>query len=335
MSEKTVIGLDVGYGITKLVNGQTITFPSVAGYARQLKFQDDEISAKYPGDRVTDDDGEWFVGELALSQLNPASLIRLRGRTGEELDGDQFRLRMMKAALGKLFSGNTSGDALHLAVATGLPVDHMPDADRLKESLRGSHLVKTDRANFVAHITDVIVMPQPYGTIYRHLINEQGQLDEYYTIERTGVIDVGTYTTDLTMDDDGEYIDERSGSVEAGVSVIQELVADEYERRYRSKPKLKIIDEIIRTGHARIHGQPESFADVIQAGKQRLYTAINGLIVQRWNRGEDIDAIYVTGGGAMLVYDLIKASYPETILAEAAPTANAEGYLRYARYVGV
>lgn len=329
-----MVGLDVGYGITKLVNGQTITFPSVAGYARQLKFQEAEISAKYPGDQVVDDEGTWFVGDLALSQLSPASLIRLRGRTTDETSlGDAFRLRMAKAALGKLMSGLCDGSVVHCTVATGLPVDHMPDADLLKHSFIGQHRVQTDKADFIANVTDVMVMPQPYGTIYRHLITPEGRLNEYYTSERTGVIDVGTYTTDITLDDDGEYIDERSGSVEAGVSVIQELVSEEYERRYRAKPKLKIVDEIIRRGHARIHGKPESFHETIQEAKQRLFAAINSLIVQRWDKAEDIDAIFVSGGGAMLVYDLIHASYKEAILTDNAPTANAEGYLRYARYV--
>lgn len=329
------IGLDIGYGITKLVNGQTITFPSVAGYARQLKFQEDEITAKYPGDQVMDNDGKWFVGELARSQLSAASLIRLRGRTDQQSDGNAFRLRMAKAALGKLMTGTCDGDAIHVNIATGLPVDHMPDAELLKQSLLGQHHIKTDVSDFVANVEKVMVMPQPYGTIYRHLITEDFKLNEYYTVERTGVIDVGTYTTDLTMDDDGEYIDERSGSVEAGVSVIQELVSAEYERRYRTKPRFKIVDEIIRRGFARIHGNPESFQEVIDEGKQRLFVAINSLIVQRWDKGEDIDAIYVTGGGAMLVYDLIRQSYSDVILAENAPTANAEGYLRYAKYIGV
>lgn len=334
--DKQIIGLDVGYGITKLVNGHTITFPSVAGYARKLKFQQDEISAKYPGDQVTDSDGKWFVGDLALSQLSPASLLRLRGRTGDDSDGgDSFRRRMMITALGKLFAGTCDGNAIHIAVATGLPVDHMPDADRLKSVLLGQHAINTDTAQFVANVTDVMVMPQPYGTIYRHLIDDTGTLNEYYTIERTGVIDVGTYTTDITLDDDGEYIDSRSGSVEAGVSVIQTAVATEYELRYRTKPKLKIVDEIIRRGFARIHGKPESFQETIQDARQRLFKAVNDLVIERWDKAEDIDAIYVTGGGAMLIYELLQEAYPEAILSENAPTANAEGYLRYARYVGV
>ena len=331
MTQMTV-GLDVGYGVTKLVNGQTITFPSVAGYARELKFQQDEISAKYPGDQGADDEGRWFVGDLALSQLSPASLLRLRGRTSAEVDGNAFRLRMMKTALGKLMSGLCDGSVIHIDLATGLPVDHMPDSHLLKQALLGQHHILTDQADFIANIRSVMVMPQPYGTIYRHLLNDDGTLNEYYTVARTGVIDVGTYTTDITLDDDGEYIDERSGSVEAGVHVVQEVVAAEYERRYRAKPSLRVIDEIIRRGFARIQGQPETFAETVTEGKQRLFAAVQTLLNARWQLAEDVDAIYVTGGGAALIYEQLHQMYGHAILSENAPTANAEGYLRYARY---
>ena len=43
------VGLDIGYGVTKVVTDQTaIAFPSVAGHAREIKFQQEALAAKYP-----------------------------------------------------------------------------------------------------------------------------------------------------------------------------------------------------------------------------------------------------------------------------------------------
>ena len=57
------IGLDIGYGVVKAITDQTaITFPSVAGHARDIKFQQDYLTEKYAGDQITDDHGQWFVG---------------------------------------------------------------------------------------------------------------------------------------------------------------------------------------------------------------------------------------------------------------------------------
>lgn len=103
----TTIGLDIGYGVVKAVTSEAvITFPSVAGHAREMNSQQAEIAQRHPGDQISDDEGMWFVGDLALAQLPPGELLRLRGRTANEATmGNAFRLRLAKVAIGKLFNG--------------------------------------------------------------------------------------------------------------------------------------------------------------------------------------------------------------------------------------
>ena len=44
------IGLDIGYGVVKAVtDDHTITFPSVMGHAREIRFQQEEIINRHPG----------------------------------------------------------------------------------------------------------------------------------------------------------------------------------------------------------------------------------------------------------------------------------------------
>jgi hypothetical protein len=76
------------------------------GHAREIKFQQEDLAQRHPGDQITDDEGDWFVGDLALSQLPTGELLRLRGRTANENTmGNAFRLRLAKAAIGKLLQG--------------------------------------------------------------------------------------------------------------------------------------------------------------------------------------------------------------------------------------
>jgi hypothetical protein len=184
------VGLDIGYGVAKAITDHTvIIFPSVMGHAREIKFQQAEITARYPGDQIIDDDGEWFVGELALSQLPPGELLRLRGRTANESTmGNAFRLRLAKVAIGKLMQGMWNRDIVHIRIATGLPTDHMRDAAELKASLLGQHLIKTDTADIIANVTEVMVMPQPYGTIYAATLTETGEINRPPTGERVSVM---------------------------------------------------------------------------------------------------------------------------------------------------
>lgn len=328
------IGLDIGYGVTKAVSdAQTIAFPSVAGHARDIKFKAEEVARKYPGDQITDEDGSWFTGELAMSQVPSGELLRLRGRTANESSmGNVFRARMMRVALGKLFAGHTHGDVIHIQLATGLPVDHMPDAALLKQSLIGQHVIRTDNANFVANVTECMVMPQPYGTIYSAMITAAGDLNPCHTAHRTGVVDIGTYTVDLALDDDGEYVDAESGSVEAGVWTAQQRIAALLEADFREKPSYRMIESVLRTGCLTAHGEQHDYTQDVAEALHPLRDATLGLMAEKWRTGMSIDSIFVTGGGATLLEREIKQAYRQAKLAEESQTANARGYLNYALF---
>lgn len=329
-----VIGLDIGYGVTKAVAADTtLMFPSVWGAAREIKFKAEEIAAKYPGDQLSDDEGDFFVGDLALSQLPAALQRRYRGRTANEQTlGNVARLRLAKAALGKLYPGRRNGDVLHLIISTGLPVDHMRGAAELKQALIGQHRIQTDRTDFIANVADVKVMPQPYGTIYRSMLTAQGAINPCHKYTRTGVIDVGTYTIDAALDDDGEYIDAASGSIEAGVYTAHEAIAIAYEREFQQKPDLRSLDEIMRKGCLRYRGEMVDFSDVVEQALTPVRSATLELATDKWQAGASVDVIYVSGGGAPLVFEGMRAAYPQAQLVENAQLANAQGYYNYALF---
>ena len=329
------VGLDIGYGVVKVVtNDSALTFPSVMGHARELKFQQETIQQKYPGDQISDDEGTWFVGDLALAQLPPGELLRLRGRTANEKTmGNTFRQRLAKVAIGKLVQGVWGRDVVHLKIATGLPVDHMRDAAELKEALLSQHLIQTDSCEVIANITDVIVMPQPYGSAYSQMLTSTGDVNVYHTYMRTGIVDVGTYTVDIALDDDGEFLDSESGSVEGGVYTAQERISAMLERDYREKMPYKIIEQVLRTGIFTASGKPIDYSAEVEDALSPLRSATLNLMSEKWQRGTTVDVIYLSGGGAELVYEQIIEAYPQTKLVPHAQMANARGYLYYANFV--
>jgi len=332
----TFVGVDVGYGYTKALkqDGAAVVFPSVAAHMREQKWNFDELMKRHPGDLLMDDDGDWMIGTLAASDHVLDGLkLRLRGRTGnEQQHGNTFRVRMLKAALGKLFPGLRNGEAVHLSVSTGLPVDHMRDAADLKAALIGQHRVQNDLTDFVANITEVRVMPQPYGTIYSRMITNTGELDECYTYTSTGVIDVGTYTVDIALDNDGEYVDVRSGSSESGVYVVQNEIRDAFNRDFRATLDSHQIDEVLRSGCIRVQGKPINYTHEVQAATKPLQDAVVNLVANRWQGATNIDVIYLTGGGAYMVEQAIGRLYPQAMLLDDAQLANCRGYLNFALF---
>jgi hypothetical protein len=333
LTDTLTLGLDIGYGVVKAVlpDGTEIIFPSVYGLAREIKFRADEIATKYTGDQISDDEGDWWVGDLALNQLPSAELLRLRGRTADhEHTGHAFRLRLAKAALGKALAGQRHGDAFHVRIATGLPVDHMWDAASLKQAFIGQHQIRTDSADFVANITDVMVMPQPYGTIYDRMLTPEGGVNPAYKSGATGIVDIGTYTVDITLDREGVYIDSASGSAESGVYTAQERIATLLERERREKPSLRLIETVLRTGQAPYRGQTINYEMKVEEALEPLRRTTLNLMNEKWHNASEIDAIYLSGGGAPLVEDEIRAAYPHAVTVENSQLANARGYLNYA-----
>ncbi len=328
------IGLDIGYGVVKAVTSdQTLFFPSVMGHAREIKFQADQLTRLYPGDQLQDDDGTWFIGELALTQLPPGELLRLRGRTADEANmGNAFRRRLAKAVIGKRLRGQNDGAVVHIRLSAGLPVDHMRDSADLKAALLGQHVIQTDTASLIANVTEVMVMPQPYGTIYAHLLTPTGELNTRHTYIRTGVCDVGTYTVDLTLDDDGQYVDADSGSVEGGVYTAQERIAALLEQRYRQKMPYRVIEQVLHTGEFRAHGTPVDMRDEVEEALGPLRSATLNLLSEKWQSGANVDVIYLCGGGAHFVKDAVLDAYRQAQMVEDAQLANARGYLHYALF---
>lgn len=330
----TTVGLDIGYGEVKVVTAkEALKFPSVYARATDMKFTTAKTATEYPGETITDDEGKWIVGFMAQKHAPISKQRMLKGRTADESNiGHVARLRLAKVALGKLFPGRHNGEIVHIRIATGLPVDHMPGAAEFKATFYGQHRIITDATDFVANITEVMVMPQPYGTIYREMITETGKLNPCHDFTRTGVVDIGRYTIDVTVDDDGEYLDQFSGSAEGGVFTLQERIGADYYGRFGQKPLLPDVETIIRSGCVRVRGKLEDFTEVLRIGVNELSEATLNLITDKWQGGANVDVIYVSGGGASLVFNDIKAAYPQAQLTEEAQLANAQGYFNYAMF---
>jgi hypothetical protein len=236
-------------------------------------------------------------------------------------------------ALGKLLPGRKNGEAVQVRLATGLPVDHIRSAPELKAALLGNHPVQTDQGYFTLSVVEVMVMPQPYGLIYANMLTDAGELNPCHVATRTGVVDVGTYTIDVAVDDDGEYIDVESGSVEYGISTAQDAIAAVFERDHGQKPKYKVIESILRTGCAKVSGETYDYTDEVHEALEPVRSAATNLMAEKWQAGKSIDAVYLGGGGAELVEEAVKAAgYKQAVVSQNAQLAIAQGYLNYALF---
>lgn len=332
-----IAGVDIGFGATKVValvgeHIYSVVFPSTYGRGHKFHYQEEDISARYPCEQLQDENGLWFVGKLAYSQLREGEQRILRGRAvDEEALTTPFRRRIFQVAMAKILHTAHVTRPVQVYVVSGLPVDYMADADYLKRALLGDHHIKTDALEMEIDVLDVSVIPQSYGAIYSCTLTDSGQLNLSHVYKSTGQVDIGTYTVGCSLDADGEYVDVASGSVEAGIFTAHERIGAALEQQYRSKFPIDIVDEVLRTRTLWMRGQQVNCGDLVENALEPLRAATLSLLASKWGTGAHIDVVLLGGGGATLVADVVRQAYPQTRLLDDPQLANARGYLNYAR----
>nr|MBI3613957.1 hypothetical protein [Nitrospirota bacterium] len=151
------IGLDVGFGYTKAMNGtKTVLFPSIVSPAVEIMFRSglEDLSSRLDHLRITLDGATFFVGELALRQgrFAYATLDRVRTQSQE------YRLLFL-TALALLAESSYE----ECSVVTGLPVDDFGDRQLIEETLSGQFHLTLGKRELTLDIRHLTVVPQPCG----------------------------------------------------------------------------------------------------------------------------------------------------------------------------
>jgi plasmid segregation protein ParM len=322
---RMILSVDIGYGYTKGVgsDGVRFSFPSVIGNAEEVRFSIDlnrdneEQSVKY---------GEWTFayGGHALLQSRIQTTIFDRSRTR-----DQIYKMLFVAALVEMTK--QSPDCKRVKVVTGLPVDFFNDRSDVVKAFVGDYRITTDR-EFECTVESVYVAPQPFGSLFRELLNERGRIvNSEVERRRIGVIDVGTYTTDFILADELRYVQRLSGSIRIGWSKVINKVQQALSDLYRLELSLHEVDRALQAGAVRVHGEPMPLQPLVAPAVGEIETAVIARSRDLWGEAVDLDTILVTGGGGASVYDAIHNVYPHARLLDSPFWANAEGLQRFGR----
>jgi plasmid segregation protein ParM len=320
-----VLSVDLGYGYTKGVGAEGVhfSFPSVIGTAEDIRFATNLIDGS--ADRtVKHDDAEFFYGDQALLQSRIQSTIFDRSRVH-----DQFYKMLFVGALVEMHQQAPSIERVRLV--TGLPVEFFNDRADVISMFEGAYQITTDHT-FRVMVESVFVAPQPFGSLFRELLNDQGRINNT-DIEkgRIGVIDIGTYTTDFIVADELRYVQRLSGSARIGwskvISKVEQALGDAYGLDLTSHQ----IDRALNAGVVRVRGTAVPLKDMMTPAVTEVRSAIIARARDLWGEGASLDTILVTGGGAVHLYELIHEVYPHARLLEDAFWANAEGFYRFGR----
>lgn len=320
-----LVGLDAGYSHTKAICGnRRVIFPSVCGNVEEGRFSLNDREAA----PIILDEGytQWVIGDEAVKQSRLVS----RREDRDWIVSTEYA-RLWWAA----FSEITAANKVNLKVVTGLPVTYFLDRDALRKRFLGGHRIKRDgRGSQLFVVVDLVVMPQPFGSLLAACLDDRGQIANAELAEsRVGIIDVGGKTTGFLSVEALAEIRRETHSIDVGCWEPLRLIGEAIDRGW---PGLALRDhevvQAVQAGRVRHYGQDHDITAVISEAIEPLAAEVVATATQRWNGGARLDRILVTGGGAHLVGEQIRAAFRHAQVIEGDPVfANALGFWRYAQ----
>lgn len=310
-----VIGLDIGHSAVKVsAGGKQMIFPTAATLAVELGM--DEAAQQAKADLVNVDGHDFFVGDTALIHTNGNLLDGLRDDWIETRE--HIALLVSGYQRGKAATGE---DDIHLVV--GLPSRlHLSQHVRLRE-LAAMHL-QIEPAR-------VSVLPQPLGAFMATVLGDDGApiADRNPGDERWGVIDIGYYTADFGLIENGVWSAAGAKSHQGANQMAEMIRIGVLEKTGVNLP-LRDADKVLRTRATKLYGKVIDLSELVDNVAQTYSNAIVEHAINVFGqRLPSLDGIIIAGGAAELIHRNLKREWKHAITTKASRFTVAEGMRRY------
>jgi len=332
-----ILAIDIGFGFTKALNrNKSLIFKSILGDANDIQFRGGILADGSPDDHIQIElDGRsYFIGELAERQSEARSFT---------LDQTQFFNSHLKP-LALAAAASITGSFMPIGLVTGLPISFYREyKDIIIKCLQGDHKViltaaTGKREEKTLKISEVKVIPQPFGSLFNLMLNDIGELGEKrFVHEKIGIIDVGFKTADYTVADKMRYSERGSRTTDTGISKAFGMIAGKLLEKSNVNIELYRLYNAVEKGSIKIRGVEYDLKATTELIYGQLAAAIASEVDQLWTDDWDIDTIVLTGGGgaalAKHLQPLIKGQVVTVDPAKDARLCNVKGYWKYGKHL--
>lgn len=323
--EPQPIGIDIGYRALKCVHsgGEKFIIPTVIGTpdtARMRVGGSTDILLEF-------DEYRFLIGESANTQ----SRMIMRREDRHWYSSPEYRA-MFYTALAKI----QQRERANAHIVTGLPVEYFDDKDHMIEALEGRHEFHYNGTPMIANVNEVVVILQPFGTLLDQVFSAPGGYDTEIAEGKIGIIDIGGKTTNFLTAIRLQELRKQSTSISKGgwdiVRAVKAIIADEFPGL--SQMSDHDVSQAIANRTIKSFGNPVDIGEIVDRVVKPFAEDIIASTTPLWNStGEMIDRIFVTGGGAFLIFAEIAAHFPHAKRVTDPVFANASGYWRFMKYL--
>jgi plasmid segregation protein ParM len=320
--------VDTGYGFTKAIGFNQVSFPSAVGDYRPIRFNTgletaeliDRLAIVYQGKK-------YFVGPITYLQSNPRITLSAERFTSPE------GMALLMSAL--ILTAESQTETIKLV--GGLPVaEYARMKDSYTDILRGQHRVSLLGLDgdcsgpFTFNIEEVRLLPQPVGTLFNQVLDDAGQLKERRLAGgRLAVIDIGRYTVDLALLDALQFVDKSSTSFnDLGLFSGYKDISHELKQKQGLDLPADELEPYL-TGGKYLKGLNMIKEYVFASLAERICSRV----LSTWGELWSFDKIYIAGGGALVLGDYIKQGLQveQAEVTEAPTMSNCQGYYKFGK----
>ncbi len=322
-------GIDIGYNATKAVTDKRrATFPSAVGTPDRARFA---LSGNNTPAIVLTAPQSVLIGDEAVLQ----SRFLNRREDRRWIESAEWQALFL-AALTEL----TTGTLVDVEVVTGLPVAFYSDKEQVHQRLLGEHRAQREgRRGQLLRVTHVRVIPQPFGSLLAEVLDERGQIQRADLAQAAvGLIDIGGKTCNLLSVSRLSEIGRETVSVNIGGWNLVRAVRQWLAHQYPGLDDLRDhqLAAAIQARTLRYYGEPlQDFPTIVNDLTADLARQILGEASHLWNGGALLDAILITGGGALLLGEHIRQHWPHAQVVREPIYGNAVGYWKFAHRIWV
>jgi hypothetical protein len=242
---------------------------------------------------------------------------------------DRYRL-LFASALWRTFGHLVGEGVLYPRGVISIPVGefNVQKDKEVRQLLQGAYQIGgLNETTLYVQIRpdDLIIIPEGLGTFWLAAFHENGEMDERFAVGNTAVIDIGFYTTDVVLMQNGMYVVGGAQSADIGMGTVAAAVLEELRRQGAYGLDMYQVDEVLGVPAITINGQTYDLSQSVDlelsALAERILNFVNSTL-----RGKNIRTVLLGGGGAALLHPYLSgASANPWLLSSATRRGNVDG----------
>jgi plasmid segregation protein ParM len=327
---KTLNVIDLGNGDIKIASNHlpnVESFPAVIGsFSSPPTYKIADKDRKFDSMSFIKDNREYAIG---------ANAIRNCKNRNHDITEDKYlsetTIVLSNAAL-TLMAPTTLSIA---NVLLALPVHKMNIAHDVIRLFKGhtfggriGFFGKYENISRVVQVENVIAIEQPWGTLFKHILDDNGKIIKESAKKGIAIFDIGFKTNDGIVFRNLDMIGRLTIHSKSGMFIAFDEIQSKINQQFGGlEVKIFEVPDIVRSGEVRGIKIPEIINDA-------LYNLAYNIILEiksKWADAWEIEEIIFTGGGAELLKPYLIQAFAEAKYEKA--SSNAEGLLRYARHM--